>query len=301
MPNAAQPATGPTVERMECLEVWGGNRPAQRHLVLTGLDVWIHSRPQGGAAAGGDVYYASSCASGRISRLLVADVSGHGSAVAEVARGLRDMMRRHVNMVRQTRFVSQMNEQFARLGEAAGFATAVVCTYFAPRRSLAVCTAGHPPPLLYRVATGTWSWWQGAATRTGGPSDLPWGVSTDTEYRQQVETLAPGDMLLIYSDGLIEAPSQSGQSWGRAGLLDQVQRLNPQEPASLIPGLLAAMLPGDGASAQDDVTLLLLRPTGTSASLKNNLLALFRLARGVRDKSDVVSAVGTTAAEPRAR
>src|SRR5687768_18611008 len=56
----------------------GGNQPADSGVVMAGLDAWVYCRPYHGAAAGGDVYYVSSCATGRITRLLVADVSGHG-------------------------------------------------------------------------------------------------------------------------------------------------------------------------------------------------------------------------------
>ena len=79
---------------------------------MPGLQSVIFSRPHGASKAGGDVYYLSSCASGRISRLLLADVSGHGAEVAELGRGLRALMRKNVNVIRQKRFVEGMNRQF---------------------------------------------------------------------------------------------------------------------------------------------------------------------------------------------
>src|SRR6185369_3039638 len=98
-------------EQMNCLEVWGGNRGVEKHFHMPGLDVWLHSCPVDNAANGGDVYYLSSCASGRISRLLVADVSGHGSPVSKLALRLRDLMRRHINRISQASFVEGMNEE----------------------------------------------------------------------------------------------------------------------------------------------------------------------------------------------
>ena len=70
---------------MQCMEIWGGNQMVDNHVVMPGLDAWVYSRPYGQAAAGGDVHYVSSCATGRITRLLIADVSGHGSQVAQTA------------------------------------------------------------------------------------------------------------------------------------------------------------------------------------------------------------------------
>ena len=59
---------------------------------MPGLSVWVYSRPHGSSLGGGDVYYLSLCASGRISRVLLADVSGHGELVSGLGVGLRDVM-----------------------------------------------------------------------------------------------------------------------------------------------------------------------------------------------------------------
>ena len=79
------------------MEVWGSSQLTSSGVELPGLDVWVYSKPFRQAQHGGDVYYVSSCASGRISRLLLADVSGHGKSVASTAADLRALMRRFVN------------------------------------------------------------------------------------------------------------------------------------------------------------------------------------------------------------
>lgn len=56
-------------QRMQCMEVWGGNRQVERYLETPGLEAWIYSQPHEQASGGGDVYYVSSCASGRITRI----------------------------------------------------------------------------------------------------------------------------------------------------------------------------------------------------------------------------------------
>src|SRR6202162_143661 len=83
-------------QQMTCMEVWGGSQLTTRRVEMGGLDAWVYSKPFGDAERGGDVYYASSCATGRINRLLLADVSGHGDAVAAMAADLRRLMRRDV-------------------------------------------------------------------------------------------------------------------------------------------------------------------------------------------------------------
>src|SRR5947209_7028977 len=116
---AAAPAFSETLSRagnppqlMQCMEVWGGSKTVDTGVAMAGLDAWVYSKPYGQSAEGGDVYYVSSCATGRITRLLVADVAGHGSAVCDVAASLRDLMRRYVNYLDQGRFVQSMNQQF---------------------------------------------------------------------------------------------------------------------------------------------------------------------------------------------
>ena len=143
-------------QHMQCMEVWGGSQLTSRCVEFGGLDAWVYSKPFGKAHAGGDIYYASSCATGRISRLLLADVAGHGQTVAATAADLRTLMRRFVNRLDQTEFVRLLNQQFAVLPRTGAFATAIVTTFFEPSRRLTVCNAGHPRPMLYRAAQRQW-------------------------------------------------------------------------------------------------------------------------------------------------
>src|SRR5688500_16941273 len=114
-------STAPQI--MQCMEVWGGNQLVDNSVSMSGLDAWVYSRPFHDDEDGGDVYYVSSCATGRITRLLVADVSGHGAAVGKIAIGLRTLMRQFVNRIDQSSFVTSMNAQFTEISQAGNFAT----------------------------------------------------------------------------------------------------------------------------------------------------------------------------------
>ena len=117
-------------ERMQCMEIWGGNRTIDKSFEAPGLDIYVHSIPyKESKTGGGDIYYVTSCASGRICRLLLADVSGHGEDVSEIAISLRDLLRDNVNRISQARFVSQMNKEFSTVSDSNRFATAVVATF----------------------------------------------------------------------------------------------------------------------------------------------------------------------------
>jgi hypothetical protein len=265
---------------MACMEVWGGCDAADGAVVLSGLDAWVYARPyrQAGAGdGGGDVYYVSSCAAGMINRLLVADVSGHGPSVRGTADQLRDLMRRYINYLDQSAFVRAMNRHFVECSAPGCFATALVTTFVAPTGTLSVCNAGHPVPLLWQARTRAWSalehGGEGGGEGGGGEDDgggrrclnVPLGIEDYDRCEQFDVALDPGDLVLIYTDSLIESCATDGEPLGLGGLLALVrQELDPDAPAALIPALLRAIddrTPG-GLDA-DDVTLLLLRANGT--------------------------------------
>ena len=262
MPAAA---ADPSTEQMECMEVWGGTEPITRRVAMRGLDAWVYSRPCGDSTCGGDVYYASSCATGRISRLLVADVAGHGAAVGQLAAVLRGLMRRFVNFIDQSQFVRAMNTSFVEGTPDGVFATAVVCTFFAPTHRMTVCNAGHPQPLWYRAADRRWSLLRQPtdAAVSAVPSNMPLGIMDLVDYQQSDVEMGTDDLMLFYTDALSEAAGPDGTMLNEAGLLQVVQRLAGTEPAVLIDALLAAVGHLHPANLQsDDVTMILLRPTG---------------------------------------
>jgi serine phosphatase RsbU (regulator of sigma subunit) len=266
------------------MEVWGGNQLADSGVVMAGLDAWVFSKPFGAADAGGDVYYVPSCATGRIVRLLVADVSGHGQAVSEIAGKQRTLMRRHVNQIGQTRFVRSMNEQFTSLSKVGCFATAVVTTFFAPTNYLSLCNAGHPPPLLYRAARKHWDFLEHKLDDNDGFGNIPLGVIDLTNYEQFDVRLKVGDLVLCYTDSLIEARNAAGEMLGPAGLLQILRTLDVTDPSRLTAQLLDAVQAWRGTPVcEDDVTVLLFRPNGLAPSvpLKERLCAPFRVARSV--------------------
>jgi phosphoserine phosphatase RsbU/P len=275
-----------SVARMQCMEVWGGNCEVYKAFEMPGLEMWVYSRPHGASDAGGDVYYLSSCASGRISRMLLADVSGHGAEVADLAVGLRELMRKNVNFVRQTGVVEGMNRQFTRLSEHGAFATALVATYFQPARRFSLCNAGHPHPLHYQAAERHWSVVGQAAAGSSQLANLPLGLSDQTVYEQTEMKLRTGDMVLFYSDALTESLDADGHMLGTAGFHRTVAQLATADPAKLVAQLvntIESYHPGN--ADRDDLTIMLCRATGTSTTLRDNLLAPLRLLRRVSDNT----------------
>lgn len=267
---------------MQCMEVWGGSQLTSRGVEFGGLDAWVYSKPHGDSSHGGDVYYASSCATGRISRLLLADVSGHGISVAAPAADLRTLMRRFVNRLDQAEFVRLLNQQFGALSRDGMFATAVVATYFAPSRRLTICNAGHPRPLLYRAALRHWDLLTHEETaRPAKPSNLPLGILNMTEYEQFDVELEPGDCVVTYSDALIESCDADGEMLGENGLLRIVRLLGDVEPRKLIDTLIAEIAQRYPENlSDDDVTVMVARANGRELrySWGEKFDAMFRFA-----------------------
>lgn len=264
------------------MEVWGGNQGVEQHFHMPGLDVWLYSCPYDNATNGGDVYYLSSCASGRISRLLLADVSGHGPVVSQFALRLRDLMRRNINHISQVQFVEGMNEEFINFKQEGLFATTLVGTFFASTGSFQLCVAGHPRPLLYRHSTKTWDILEANTDSTIEPN-LPLGITNGLQYGQMRLEIKPGDMILFYTDGLTEARIAHGELLAETGLLNMVKALDGTDPNQFLKSLLASLRGQLTAPVGDDLTILLARADSSRVSLRDNLLAPFRLLRGSRD------------------
>lgn len=283
MKTTAPPAANP--QRMQCMEVWGGNRETNQAFEMSGLSTWIFSRPHMRAPGGGDVYYLSSCAAGRITRVLLADVMGHGLGASDTARFLRDLMQKNINMVQQTGLVRLMNQQFSDAAQHGGFATAVVATYFAPRRRLALCNAGHPFPLVYRAAERRWSQLRRSEPRPPGAAvDMPLGLIRETDYLLTEISLAPGDLLLAFSDAVNESYNRQGKLLGSNGTLEIVRQLDASRPAELIPALIERLVNENSDNlSQDDTTIVLLQSRDTRPRLKDRLLAPLRMFGKVTD------------------
>ncbi len=289
-------ATGLHAQRIRCLEIWGGNLRVEKHVQAPGLDIWLASRPLGDDEAGGDVYYISSCAAGRLARILLADVSGHGERVANVAGQLRDLMRKNIEVADHRRFVADMNREFAAGSQSGLFATALVLSFFAPTRSLSVSNAGHPPPLFYRHSIGRWEHLDQSADEhrlpRAPPTGLPWGIFSDTDYRERKQRLDRGDAVLCFTDAFVEAQRSDGSPLEMRGFTELVAAATPYtDGADLIARVLRSVRALHPENLhQDDATLVLFRATGERLRLRDQWMAPFRmLFSRISDVSRIVA------------
>ena len=269
-------------KQLQCMEIVGGNQAVSQAIQAPGLDAWVESRPHE-SDAGGDIHYFSMCGSGRVTRLAIADVMGHGEEASELAVWLRGLMRKHINLLDQRRFARQINQEFASREDSSGlnrFATVALMTYFAPTDHLILCNAGHPPPLWYSGRTKQWGWLEpespdlGPSLRQetvrylGRPvANLPLGVLEGTHYVQFAVKLSPRDIVFVYTDGLVEARNPSGVMLGQQGLLRLAQAGGIEgSPQALAQNLLDAVDTHRGAlNHEDDLTVVAIRHTAEEA------------------------------------
>jgi serine phosphatase RsbU (regulator of sigma subunit) len=196
-----------------------------------------------------------------ITRIAVADVTGHGASVASFSSSLRTLLRKNINHKSQRRLVERLNRDFGELAGMRRFATALVITYLASTDRLTVSNAGHPSPLLFRAIDGTWSLLEKPNGTPGRAANLPLGLGEETTYQALDVELGRGDIAVFYTDALSEAVDASGKLLGEQGLLKAARTLDTTAatPASIGKALLAAVSRHRGpAPAGDDVTLVVL-------------------------------------------
>ena len=171
---------------------------------VTGLSVATHYDAMSEVA--GDIYDFVVTPSGHLG-VLVADVSGHGVPAAIVASMVK------MALAVQEGTVSDPGEVLTRMNRALcgrfdlAYVTAVFAIVDPATRTLTYASAGHPPPLLVH--------------RSGGRVDaleergMVLGFMPDAAYASAVAgTLAPGDRIVFYTDGITEAPGPDGEFYG---------------------------------------------------------------------------------------
>jgi phosphoserine phosphatase RsbU/P len=242
-----------------CNEVWGGNRRVIRTVKLPSLLAWVASVPLNEGEGGGDLHYMSVCDHDLISRVALADVSGHGRGVNAVTQTLHKLMRRNVDAWDQSDFMRGLNDAFGQGGHHK-YATAIVLSFHRLRGRLAFSNAGHLPPLWYHASQRVWGWLEeGTNAQAKKVSGLPVGLIPGTDYRQTVVTLRPLDILVLYTDGITEVENGTGQDLGREQLLEWARQAPVDSPRALGEALLQRLELFRGAFRNDDETLLVLQ------------------------------------------
>lgn len=247
----------PTQELI-CSEVWGSNGNADIDLVLPGLRGKLYSRACGGKK-GGDVYYASACAAGVISRMCLADIAGHGEQVAQVGNWLRGAMRRTMGQHEPSKIFHALNKRASIFGLEA-LTTAVCLSYDMMSAELRFCYAGHPPVYILPNGATAWATLQTDTDEAKGARNIPFGVSDNAAFDTGTRVLNEGDRLFLYSDGVLEAPDASRKLFSETMLLQALNEMGTTPIEKFAEDIAARLFAHTGCDTftHDDVTFAII-------------------------------------------
>ena len=162
-------------------------------------------------ALGGDIYDFIPLKDGSLA-LLVGDASGKGLAAALMIANVQSSVRTAALFTQDdlAALLEAVNRQAYASSLANRYATLFYCVFDGATRTLRYVNAGHNPPLVLRN--------NGSVDRleTGG---APVGMFPDSIYETTVTQLEPGDLIITYTDGVVEATNPSGEEWGVQGLV----------------------------------------------------------------------------------
>jgi Stage II sporulation protein E (SpoIIE) len=171
-------------------------------------------RAAGGASFGGD-FVVSAC-DGKTLEVALVDVSGKGLDAGTRALLLSGAFGGLLGSVRREEFLASCNSYLRRVAAAEGFVTAVHLALDLATGEYWLTSAGHPPAVHFDAGSGRWR-----ITKAHG---VVLGVVPDTRSEPEQGVLRPGDALMLYTDGLVEAPGRDIDS-GIAGLLGEAERM----------------------------------------------------------------------------
>jgi phosphoserine phosphatase RsbU/P len=222
--------------------------------VIRGLEVAGHSTYCD--ETGGDYFDFLVLDSAAPDAVLVAlgDVMGHGVAAALVMAGVRAVLRdRAVAEGDLAGLMGRLNRLISTDHGGDRFMTMHLSVIDSRTRTMRWVSAGHDPALIYDAGAGTFM--------EIGEGELPLGVMDDTAYTEHSHgPFAPGQVILIGTDGVWEMPNVEGKDFGKERLRDVI-RQSCHESAEEIARQLREKLTsfrGD-ARAVDDVTFVIVK------------------------------------------
>ncbi len=245
------------VERQRCHEMAKARR-IQEHLLpqrlaVPGLSVSHLYQPA--AEVAGDYYDILRLPDGTW-LLCIADVAGHGIPAAMSATMLKTFLVHAVEThVAPDRILTFVNSRFTAMSLEEVFATMLVVRWNPDDATIEYVSAGHEVAWFMSVKNGS--------LRMLSSTGLPLGVSSDCRWTTETNKTAPGDRLLIVTDGVTEAFNGRSEPFGRdrlAELFRQCKAISLPETAQKIDGALTTHR--EGRASTDDITLLAIQFDG---------------------------------------
>ena len=201
---------------------------------------------------GGDFYDFIDIRDGRFV-VNIGDVMGKGVPASLAMASLRSSLRAYAAQFEDLkRYISRANQMFCHDNTLGEFATVFSCEIVPQEDHLHYCNCGHEPPILLRDG-------QVSELAAGGTII---GLSESANYTPQRLDLQSGDMILMYTDGLIDAVDFEREPYGRERLVGAFRDTAAMSAAAAARSVLWAMRKFTGLTRRfDDIALVVIKKT----------------------------------------
>ncbi len=194
--------------------------------------------------------------------MYMADVAGHGASAALIS-GLLKMAvasvrdrhatatsQLHANLTQPDRVLAVLNDMLKREIPDYEFITMIYAVLDIPGYQLAIASAGHPPPLVYNPLARA----VGRLHVSAGPA---LGLEEGQAYTVLERTVAVGDKMVFYTDGITEAMNEAQEEFGEARLIEVIRSHGGRPPSEMIAAVRQALEDYRGTQeVSDDYSIL---------------------------------------------
>ena len=200
---------------------------------------------------GGDYYDFLDLGTGRVG-VVLADIAGKGIAAALLMANLQANLRSRFMVALEDphQLLQSVNRLFVENTPEDSYATLFYADYDDANHCLRYANCGHNPPLLLRA--------NGDIERLGATATVL-GLFSDWTCDVNKVCMNPGDVLVIYTDGVTEAPDQAGEEFGEARLVEIVRAHHQQPVKEILSVILNEVQQFSGVCQADDLTLVIAR------------------------------------------
>ncbi len=217
---------------------------------IPGFEGATHYQPT--KRAGGDYFDVFPLPEGQWG-VLVADVSGHGASAAVVMAMTHAMLQIAASKTPVASILKYLNQALAGIIQSKQFVTCCYIILDPASRKFTFALAGHPPPLVFNSSNG-------CSYTPEGEYGPPLGMSPDAEFAASSVTLEPGDLVLLYTDGITEAFNADRLQFGLPRLMTELKTHGSKGAEAVREAVLAALDEHRAAvELADDITLVVLR------------------------------------------
>jgi phosphoserine phosphatase RsbU/P len=217
--------------------------------VVPGIELAARAIPA--KEIGGDFYDVVLLPGGKTG-LIIADVSGKGVPAALFMALSRTVLRATATWHTRPRdAIRDANTIIAADAGSGMFVTLFFGVYDATARQLTYVNAGHNPPILFHIS--------GLTEELGG-TGVALGALEQTDYDERCISFSPGDLLVLYTDGVTEAVNAADEQFGTERLVETVRSMMGKTVSEILEEIVGAVNGFSGPTPQyDDVTLMILR------------------------------------------